>query len=128
LKVTSKNLSTRKKQCIELAKKVAKTRDGYRCRTCGRTDRQMHGSHIIPVSRNWFYAVDVGNIICQCARCHMEWHESPVKGVAILRDKCRDVWEYTSALHYPTTRITVSMVQDTMTELQRVLSEYERKG
>lgn len=73
-----------KKKAIDLAKQVAKERDGYVCQKCGRSRDQgwtMHGSHIMPV--DWSgTAADPENIICLCAACHSvgrkSAHEDPV--------------------------------------------------
>jgi hypothetical protein len=67
-----------KEKCIELAKKIAKERAGYKCEKCYRTKEegwQMHGAHVIPV---WYAqtAADPNNILCLCAKCHSLGHDS----------------------------------------------------
>ena len=76
--------SSPKKTAIELAKKVAKERDGYVCQKCGKSRDggwTMHGSHIMPVSWSGT-AADPENIICLCATCHSmgktSAHDDPV--------------------------------------------------
>lgn len=69
-----------RKQAVEIAKKISKHIDNYTCVTCGRSAEQgwqMHGSHILPESRYLRLSVEPENIMCQCAKCHMIWHESP---------------------------------------------------
>jgi hypothetical protein len=73
-----------KKKCIDLAKKIAKERDGYICQKCGRSLQdgwQQHGAHIMPVGWSGTCA-DPDNIICLCATCHSvgkkSSHEDPV--------------------------------------------------
>jgi hypothetical protein len=70
-----------RKQAVAIAKLIAKYRDNYTCVTCGRTadsGYQMHGSHILPESKFLRESCNPENIMCQCARCHMNWHENPI--------------------------------------------------
>lgn len=70
-----------RKKCIELAKKIAKTRDGYKCQRCGKTKEagwKIDGSHVHPVGLDGRLAADPINIKALCAGCHMKWHEDPV--------------------------------------------------
>ena len=106
MNITSKNLTTRKKQLVTLACRIVHARDTC-CRFCGRTHGKMDASHCIPKSRGWRYAVDTANIIKLCARCHRQWHEHPTEGVAALRKHCPDVARYISGLRYSTGPVTV---------------------
>jgi len=71
------------KKCIEIAKQIAKERDGYKCLKCGRTKEQgwqIHGSHIIGVGASPRMAVYPLNIKALCANCHTSfWHSNPTK-------------------------------------------------
>jgi hypothetical protein len=79
-----------RKKCVEIAKMISKHRDNYTCVTCGRTAEQgwqMHGSHVFPEGRFARISAEPMNIICQCAKCHMEWHEHPLKAREWFDDK-----------------------------------------
>ncbi len=70
-----------RKKCVEIAKKIAKERDNYTCVTCNRSKAQgyqIHGSHILPESKHLRMSCVPENIMAQCARCHMDWHEHPL--------------------------------------------------
>lgn len=70
-----------RKKSIELAKKIAKTRDGYVCVRCGKSKEQgwkIDGSHVHPVGLDGRLAADPINIKALCAKCHMKWHDDPV--------------------------------------------------
>lgn len=73
-----------KAKAIDIAKKIARARDGYQCQKCSRNKAegwQMHGAHIIPVT--WAAtAADPENLLTLCARCHSmgpdSSHQNPV--------------------------------------------------
>ena len=72
-----------RKECVKVAKLIAKHRDEYTCVNpgCGRNSAdgyQMHGSHILPESKFHRMSCVPDNIMTQCARCHMNWHEHPL--------------------------------------------------
>ena len=123
MKITIKNLKAKKKALVTLACKIVHARDPH-CMTCGKTMGQMHASHIIPRSRGWRYAVDVNNIIKQCARCHMQWHECPTEGVEKLRATCLSVYEYTRDLCYSVKPVTVAEAQEMADTLEVLAKEY----
>jgi hypothetical protein len=73
-----------KKKAIDMAKLVAKERDGYVCQKCGRSREQgwtMHAAHIMPVSWSGTCA-DPENMLTLCATCHSmgktSAHDDPV--------------------------------------------------
>lgn len=69
-----------RKEAVKWAKLIAKHRDNYICVTCGKSAKQgyqIHGSHIFPESKFLRLSCDPLNIMAQCARCHMDWHENP---------------------------------------------------
>lgn len=76
---------TIREKCIELAKTIAKERDGYICQRCGATrqTKQIQASHIIPVSARGTIAAHPFNIIALCAGCHKNagdsWHQAPLE-------------------------------------------------
>lgn len=86
---------TFKKKAIELAKKLAKERDGYICQKpgCGASKAngdQIHGAHILPVTYG-LTAANPENIIALCARCHTfspySWHQSPIENAFWFDEK-----------------------------------------
>ena len=108
MKITSKNLRTKKKALVALACKIVHERDRI-CQFCGRASGKLDASHCIPRSRGWQYAVDTDNIILLCAHCHLDtWHESPTEGAALLEEHCPDTAAYVSNLHYAPARWTVA--------------------
>lgn len=77
--------TAKRKKAVELAKKIAKERDGYQCQKCPRNKAQgwqMHGAHIMP--ETWqATCADPENIITLCAACHSmggnSAHQNPIK-------------------------------------------------
>ena len=89
-------------KCIELAKKIAKTRDRYVCQKCNTLyldDHKggMHGSHVFAVSRCARLACDPVNIKALCAKCHFWWHEHPIESGHWFREHWPDRMEYLEA-------------------------------
>jgi len=86
------NLGWYKKKCIDMAKILAKQRDGWTCQRCGRKkgEVQIHGSHIFP-TRYGILASDPENIIALCAGCHDlrmdSWHGSPLESAEWFESK-----------------------------------------
>ena len=70
-----------RKESVEWAKKIAKHLAHYICVKSGKSSEQgyqMHGSHILPEGKYHRMSVVVDNIMDQCARCHLSWHENPL--------------------------------------------------
>lgn len=72
-----------RKKAVEVAKLIAKHRDGYKCVNpkCGKSAElgyQMHGSHILNEGTHHRMSVEIENIMCQCAQHHMDWHGNPL--------------------------------------------------
>jgi 5-methylcytosine-specific restriction endonuclease McrA len=64
----------------DIAKNLAKQRDGNTCLKCGKRvgTKNSHGSHIIPKSKGLRFLFDVRNIKCLCYHCHINWwHKDP---------------------------------------------------
>lgn len=79
--VKTKTNTWYRKKAVEVAKLIAKHLGNYVCCRCGKSAAsgyQMHGSHILPESKFHRMSCVVSNIMCQCARCHMDWHEHPL--------------------------------------------------
>lgn len=74
-----------RKKSVEIAKLIAKARDGYKCQKCGATKEggyQIHGSHIFSEGAHITISADPDNIKALCAKCHSpnfkgSWHEDP---------------------------------------------------
>jgi hypothetical protein len=79
----TKTQSFYRKKAVEIAKLIAKHRDGYACVNpdCSKTAEQgyqMHGSHILNENTHHKLSVEPENIMCQCAQHHMNWHGNPL--------------------------------------------------
>lgn len=130
MKITNKNLKTKKKQLVALARKIARNRDG-RCRFCGREEGKLDGAHIIPSGMGggrFRYAVDTCNIIALCARCHRlgnpSWHSDETWGWQQLREHCPDVAEYCENLHYSENPIGVIEARKIANDLKQKAKYY----
>ncbi len=78
----NKKPSWYRKKAIELAKTIAKERDGYICQRCGknRDTGQIQASHDISVGQCIWLAADINNITTLCAYCHLRWwHSNPIE-------------------------------------------------
>jgi hypothetical protein len=89
----SKTPTWYRKKCVEIAKKIAKSRDNYTCQYCGKrgTGMQIHGSHILPEGAYPLMSAEPYNIIALCAEHHVggssshmnrtleSWHSHPIK-------------------------------------------------
>lgn len=92
-----------RKKCVERAKIIAKERDNYTCRYCGkkRPEVQIHGSHIYGEGTYRSMSGDPDNIIALCAVHHVggywknnkepSWHESPMEMVSWFNKKYPDL-------------------------------------
>jgi len=81
------------RKAIELAKKLAKERDGYTCLRCGRSKQggyQIQGSHIFGIGAHPRLAAEILNIKALCASCHRWWHSSPQESGKWFREKYPD--------------------------------------
>ena len=67
---------------IEIAKLIAKVRDNYTCRRCGKKGKglDLHGSHTINEASDHRLASDPDNIIALCYHCHINRrHKNPLE-------------------------------------------------
>lgn len=87
----TKGASYYRKKCVELAKMIAKHRDGYKCQRCGNSAAQgfqIHASHIKAEGRNHSMSADTDNILALCASCHKWWwHEEPTLSGIWFKEK-----------------------------------------
>lgn len=66
------------KKCIDLAKLIAKERDGWTCQWCWKKTN-IQASHIINEARDHRLAIDPYNIKALCYNCHLWlWHKDPI--------------------------------------------------
>lgn len=84
-------------ECLALATRIAKVRDGNTCAMCGCavSGANAHGSHIIPRSADGYLAIHPVNILQMCMHCHLYvWHKNPVESAAWLekKDPARIEW------------------------------------
>lgn len=77
-----------RKNCVEIAKKIAKARD-KRCVRCGAgpMNAQMQGSHIKGEGAYPNLSYNPRNIKCLCASCHFWWHSVPTESGHWFRTK-----------------------------------------
>ena len=64
-----------RKKAVELAKKIAKERDGYVCQRCNKEVKgaNAHGSHVFTAKAYPSISADPLNIKCLCYYCHFNW-------------------------------------------------------
>lgn len=67
-----------RKKCVEIGKKIAKTRDKYVCQRCGRSNVKIDASHIFPEGGYHGMSAMPENIKALCVQCHFWWHENPI--------------------------------------------------
>lgn len=68
----SRKKSINDKAILKAWSAFVKSRAGYTCEMCGKTEGQMHAHHMISKTfRKWRY--DVHNGMCLCAACH-QWN------------------------------------------------------
>jgi len=94
-----------RKKCVTMAKKIARARDGYKCRYCGigEPQRGTQGSHVYAEGYSKRMSADVDNIIALCASHHMtgvwnksvnwNWHGTPAEATDWFRSKWPELWE-----------------------------------
>ena len=92
MKLTTQKMRTRaRKRCVKLAKDIVKQKANYHCEKCGRSDKQIQGSHILPEGRYTSLSAEPENILCLCAGCHMwssdSWHENPIASAEWFNEK-----------------------------------------
>ena len=116
-----------KQDCLRLAKKIARKRDGYQCVRCGRSKGRMHASHVIPVSHDERLAVDSRNIKVLCYRCHFQWwHLHPCEAGPWYRNKYRSLWKYLSGRHRRNKRLKPAGLKWWRSRHMELLNEWER--
>ena len=79
-----KNAMKPKDKATELHSMVVRARDGYTCRLCGRSDRQIQCAHIF--SRRYAATrTDEENAVALCAGCHMRLTDRPHEHVTYFK-------------------------------------------
>lgn len=93
------SIAKMKKENVELAKKIAKTRDWYVCQRCW-NDKNIHWSHIINEARDHRLACNPYNIKALCYNCHLNWwHKNPIEAGLWFREKFPWRWEILQEQH-----------------------------
>lgn len=71
----------KRKHCVSKAIEVAKARDKYTCKRCGRSKPtvQIQGSHIKGEGAYPNLSYNPRNIMAKCADCHRWWHSVPTE-------------------------------------------------
>ena len=94
-----------RKKCVELAKKIARTKAKFRCAYCGMGEpqRRTHGSHIYSEGRYKNMSADVDNILCLCAIHHSvmpgwrvpdwNWHAHPGESWEWFMEKYPELYQ-----------------------------------
>lgn len=91
------SLTKVRKECEDLAKKIAKARDKYICQMCDKKveGSNAHGSHVVPVSHGNQFRFDPMNIKCLCGNCHLRvWHKNPIESSEWFKNKFPDRYDY----------------------------------
>ena len=95
-----------RKKAVELAKKIAKERDGYTCQRCGacKPNVKIDGAHILPETYG-LTAANPRNIIALCSSHHTmdkdSWHKNPL-GQQWFHDKFPGLYDEMWAIANPT--------------------------
>jgi hypothetical protein len=99
-KTDQQKTTAKRKQCVTIAKLIARKKAGYRCEyvdengiRCnrGEPNYQTHGSHIKCEHRHRGMSADIDNIQCHCAGHHTgmgnvtpNWHKDPLLMVMLF--------------------------------------------
>jgi len=119
----------------DLAKKIAKARDGYVCQWCGAKveGSNAHGSHLIPKSKGDAHRWNPKNIVCHCYHCHLNvWHKSPVEASNWLKGYKKSLWKWVELHTWDTVKDVHPLKMahytlDEMTEMKEKLTKKLRK-
>lgn len=49
---------------------------GYRCESCGATDKRLHAHHTFYLAGHELWEYDDHHLCCLCEDCHNEWHNA----------------------------------------------------
>ena len=94
------NLKKLRKECVDLAKLVAKTRDNFIDQRSGEkvSGSNCHGSHVIPVSHGNSLKYDPENIITLSYHNHINWwHKNPLEAGDWFKEKFPERYKYLEA-------------------------------
>ena len=96
-KIKKRSVSSIKKECDEIVKKIVKIRDNFTCQKCGKrvSGSDCQGSHVVPVSAGNKLAFDEQNIKVLCYHCHMNWwHKDPTVAGEWFKNKFPERHKY----------------------------------
>ncbi len=130
LKKEKLNLKKLRKEVIDLAKFVAKTRDGWICQKSGQkvAGSNAHGSHIIPVSHGNALKYDPENIICLSYHNHINWwHKNPLEAAEWFKQKFPERLKYLEERKGITVKYTEEDLLKMKNDLKKQLYELTQR-
>jgi 5-methylcytosine-specific restriction endonuclease McrA len=123
------NVKKLRKDCVDLAKLVAKTRDRF-------TDQRSwekvegsncHGSHIIPVSHGNSLKYDPENIITLSYHNHINWwHKNPIEAYEWFKTQFPKRYKYVMARKDKIVKYSVDDLLAIKAKLEKQLKKYEK--
>lgn len=127
-----------RKKCVDLAKKIAKERDEWKCVYCGigKPQRQVHGHHFFHEGLNKSMSADVDNLITLCASHHQgglymrsndgfNFHSSPTESTLWFKEKYPKRYKELLNRSRKTVVCTLKYWQDKYEELKKEIEKYE---
>lgn len=113
-----------RKHCVEKAKEVAKARDKYTCKRCGRSGTvQIQGSHIKGEGAYPNLSYIPRNIMAKCAECHRWWHSVPSESGIWFKETFPEWYEEIAKMaREPVGKHDYNVIYD---ELCEELNQYE---
>ncbi len=121
------NVKKLRKDCADLAKLVAKTRDRFIDQRSGEKVEGLnaHGSHIIPVSHGNALKYDPENIICLSYHNHINWwHKNPIEAYEWFKTKFPERYKYVMAKKNDLVKFSVDDLLKIKAKLEEQLKKY----
>lgn len=130
-----------RKKCVDVAKKIAKERDGHRCCYCGvgKPQRQVHSHHFFHEGLNKSMSADVDNLVTLCVNHHQggfmmasgrlmgshgfNFHNSPTESTLWFIEKFPERYKTLKERSQKTIVCTLQMWKNKYEELKK---EYEK--
>jgi len=121
------NVKKLRKDCVDLAKLVAKTRDQFiDQRSWQKVEgSNCHGSHIIPVSHGNALKYDPENIITLSYHNHINWwHKNPIEAYEWFKAKFPKRYKYVMARKDNIVKYSVDDLLAIKAKLEKQLKKY----